>query len=78
MPESATGHVRPIILVESNLSRSLHVFGVLVESSIRAVLLLLHGSAELHKLFRHWLVCCLKDVDQTEGVVSCFQRAYGK
>lgn len=57
------------ILVESDLSRSLHVRGILVESAVRLVALLLDGGAVLHQLLGHGLAGGLEDVDQSSREV---------
>ena len=57
------------ILVESDLSSSLHIRGILVESAVRLVALLLNGGAVLHQLLGHGLAGGLEDVDQSSREV---------
>ena len=57
-------------LIEGYLLRFLlAVPRVLVECSVRAVLLLLYCSAKFEKLIWDRLVCCLQNVDQTRGML---------
>ena len=56
-------------LVERNLRRSLHALGILVESAIGLVALLLNGGAVLHQLLGNGLTGGLEDVDESAGEV---------
>ena len=55
----------PNNLIESDLSSSLHVRGILVESAVRLVALFLNRGAVLHQLLGHRLAGGLEDVDQS-------------
>ena len=57
------------ILVESDLSRSLPVRGILVESAVGLVALFLNSGAVLHEFLGDGLACGLEDVDESTGEV---------
>ena len=54
-------------IIEGDLSGSLHLARISVESTVCVVSLLLHGGTELHEILGNGLVGALENVDQTSS-----------